>query len=121
MATLTTQILIGRSHLYQGGLNPSHFAFYSENDRDAWIIVRENIFDNPQKKVTWIPSRNTIDDFFLMIAVHILRDSHIIELFQKYKKKTKPDFWNYFLLLIKSLFPFSMKSVRKSLIGLKWL
>jgi hypothetical protein len=83
MATLTTQILIGRSHLYQGGLNPSHFAFYSEDDRDVWILVPENIFDSPLKKITWIPSRNTIDDFFLMITVHILRDSHIIELFQK--------------------------------------
>ncbi len=37
MAALTTQILIGRPHLNDGGIIPSHFLFLSEGNRPSWI------------------------------------------------------------------------------------
>ena len=38
MATLIAQILIGSSHPYDGGINPTHCLFLSENSKPAWVL-----------------------------------------------------------------------------------
>ncbi len=85
MATLTAQILIGRSHPNSGGINPTHYLFFSENDRPAWVLVPENIFsrgsDQTEGKVVWIPTAdNPLEDAMLMIAIYVLKDEGIVEL-----------------------------------------
>ena len=85
MATLTAQILVGAAHPYDGGINPTHFLFLSENDRPAWILLPQNIFYDGEGKVhesiTWIPTvENMLEDALLMIAIHALKEVEIIEL-----------------------------------------
>lgn len=82
MATMTAQILVGNSHMYDGGINPTHYAFLSENSRPAWILVPQNIFSPDQdekiEKVVWIPTlENMLEDGFLMIALYVLQDKEV--------------------------------------------
>lgn len=95
MATLTTQILIGKGHSNHDGINPSHYLFLSENSRPAWILLPENIFSQSNKKsqkITWIPTvDNMLEDAFLMIAIHIIKNQQIIDLGQSYSEKIESE------------------------------
>jgi len=83
MATLTAQILIGKPHPNHDGINPTHYLFLSENDRAAWVLVDQNIFQEEQTsfpKITWIPTvENMLEDALLMIAIHVCKNREIIE------------------------------------------
>ncbi|MEW6110475.1 MAG: hypothetical protein AB1632_15120 [Nitrospirota bacterium] len=84
MATLTAQILIGSPHPNHDGINPTHYLFLSENDRPAWVLVDQNIFQNERSgftKVTWIPTvENMLEDALLMVVINILKNREIIEM-----------------------------------------
>ncbi len=89
MGTLTAQALIGGSHMYHGGIGPTHYIFLSENSRPAWIMTRENISEvrirvrnapAPNIKTIWIPTvKDMLEDLFLMVAVKIKRDKEIVD------------------------------------------
>jgi hypothetical protein len=83
MATLTAQILIGSPHPNHDGIIPTHYLFLSENDRPAWILVGQNVFDEDdteRHKKVWIPTlEDTLEDAILMIAVHVMKDPAVIE------------------------------------------
>jgi hypothetical protein len=96
MATLTAMILVGRGHPNHDGINPTHYLFLSENDRPAWILLPENVFnkgtDAMKKKVTWIPTvENMLEDALLMVAIHVLKDKEITELAGNYFKNKRPN------------------------------
>lgn len=96
MATLTAQILVGSAHPNHGGINPTHYLFLSENDRPAWILVPENIFNTGankvEKKITWMPTvENMLEDALLMIVIHVLENKEITELAQKYVRNKRDD------------------------------
>jgi hypothetical protein len=85
LATLTAQMLVGRSHPNSGGINPTHYLFFSENDRSAWILVPENVFEwGPERsteRIVWIPTiENALEDALLMVAIYVLEDQGIREL-----------------------------------------
>lgn len=84
MATLTAQILVGSPHPNHDGLNPSHYLFLSENDRPAWVLVHQNIFEEQKTdvgKITWIPTvENMLEDALLMVAIYIQKNHEIIEM-----------------------------------------
>jgi hypothetical protein len=84
MATLSAQILVGSPHPYHAGINPTHYMFLSENDRPAWILVDQNIFQEEQgsfSKITWIPTvENMLEDAILMVAIHVLKDREILRI-----------------------------------------
>ncbi len=88
MATLTAQIIVGRAHPNHGGINPTHYLFFSENDRPAWVLVPENVFGKrplEMEKTVWIPTvEHTLEDGLLMIALHILKDREIVNLTEEY-------------------------------------
>lgn len=89
MATLTAQILVGRSHPNSGGINPTHYLLYSENDRPAWTLVPENVFTNSSEqtaeKIVWIPTAdNPLEDALLMIALFAVRDEKVRALAQRH-------------------------------------
>ena len=97
MGTFTAQILVGEPHIYHGGIEPTHYLFLSENDRPAWILVNQNIFENPinlqqggeveKIRIVWIPSaENMLDDALLMIAIHVMKNKQIIDFAQKIYK-----------------------------------
>ena len=84
MATMTAQILIGSPHPYNGGINPTHKIYLSENSRPALILTREDIYEQDTKdtfeKVTWIPTlENMLDDILLMVSFFILKDEYILQ------------------------------------------
>lgn len=88
MATLTAQLLVGHAHPNHGGINPSHYLFLSENDRPAWMLVPQHVFENDtevEEKVIWVPTvESMLEDALLMIALHVLRDEDIIRLAERY-------------------------------------
>jgi|TARA_B100001971_G_C18207592_1_gene548595 hypothetical protein len=49
MGSFTTQILVGSGDSNHGGIYPTHFMYLSENDRPAWILMGQNVFDNAEK------------------------------------------------------------------------
>jgi len=84
MGTFTAQILVGTPHPNHGGIIPTHYLFLSENDRPAWIL--ENKSDS--QKVIWIPTvEDMLEDALLMIAIHVCKDSNIINLAKSFCKK----------------------------------
>ncbi|WP_052947585.1 hypothetical protein [Aneurinibacillus tyrosinisolvens] len=89
MATMTATILVGTAHPNDGGINPSHFLFLSENSRPAWMLVPQNIIEHEYKKelkkVTWIPTlEHMLEDALVMIGLYVLKDAEIIQLFKKH-------------------------------------
>ena len=102
MGTITAQIVVGTPDLYHDGINPTHFLFLSENDRPAWILVGENIADSPKKsrqpKIVWIPTvEGILDDAFLMIGLHVIKDRELIRIAKplfKNKSQTMVELYN---------------------------
>jgi hypothetical protein len=82
MATFTAQILVGSSHLYHGGISPTHCLYLSENDRPAWILINHSVVgsDLPEHSpITWIPTvEDMLEDALLMIAVHVRKDRGLL-------------------------------------------
>lgn len=90
MATMTSQILIGRPHPNDDGIIPTHYLFLSENSRPAWILVHQNInfSKNGHKKITWIPTlENMLEDAFLMVAIHVLENDKVLNLGKSFTSK----------------------------------
>jgi hypothetical protein len=95
MATLTAQILVGSPHFYHDGINPTHYLYLSENNRPAWVLVHQNIFDEKQlstSKITWIPTaEDMLEDALLMIAIHVCKDREILEYAKSFNAKFQKD------------------------------
>ena len=84
MTTLTAQMLIGHGHQGHGGFEPTHYAFFSENDRQAWILTPQNLAGPSEapgpSKIIWLPTQeNPLEDGLLMLAVHVLKDPDVVE------------------------------------------
>lgn len=71
MATTTATILIGQAHPNHGGINPTHFIRFTENDRPALIL--QAIDEQMERKVIIPTVEDTVNDIYLMIAVFILK------------------------------------------------
>lgn len=95
MATFTAQILIGHGHPNSGGINPTHYAFLSENSRPAWILVSQNIFEEEEtgpSKVTWIPTlENMLEDALLMVAIHVCKSHEVVQLGRSFHEEIESD------------------------------
>lgn len=95
MATLTAQILIGSPHPHHDGINPTHYLILSENDRPAWVLVNQNIFQEERSsfsKIIWIPTvENMLEDALLMIAIHVCKNREIIEHAKGFSAKIQTD------------------------------
>lgn len=96
MATMTAQFLIGSGHPYDGGINPTHYLYLSENDRPALILVPQNIFEDAKNKtkesIVWIPTiENMLEDALLMIAIHVIKDNEVLGLAREYIKNFNKD------------------------------
>ena len=95
MATLTAQILIGRSHHNHDGINPTHYLFLSENDRPAWILVDQNVFNGEptgHSKIIWIPTiENMLEDALLMIAIHVCKNRDLITYAKGFSDRIQTD------------------------------
>ncbi len=91
MATYTAQILIGRSHIYHGGITPNHVLFLSENSRSAWIL---HSFSKPGFQKVFVCDPNTlIKDAVLITAIFILRSEKLLkQLPDTIKKKLKSNY-----------------------------
>ncbi len=84
MGTFTAQILVGTPDLYHGGIIPTHYLFLSENDKLTWILEDKS----GSQKVVWIAApEDALEDALLMIAIHVCKDSNIINLAKSFCKK----------------------------------
>jgi hypothetical protein len=71
MATSTAFIFIGKSHSTGGGIIPTHYITYTENDRPG-IILRD--INKNKSLLVVVPSPDRpIDDIFLVIAIYVLK------------------------------------------------
>jgi|SRR5690625_3216203 len=91
MGTFTSQILVGRKHPYEGGINNiSHKLYLTENGRAGWILKEVNDNENQvteNKKVIWIPTiENMLEDALVMIGLYVLKDAQLIHLAEQYFK-----------------------------------
>ncbi len=82
MATMTAQILIGRGHPNDDGINTSHCLYLSENSRPALLLIKHDLFASAREKpLVWIPTLESfIDDAILMIAALVLKDQEIVQM-----------------------------------------
>ena len=81
MSTVTAQILIGTEHPYDGGINPTHFLFLSENDIPVWVMVNENMSGENRdiKRIAWNPTnQNMFEDALFMINLYVEKDKALI-------------------------------------------
>ncbi|MEW6260776.1 MAG: hypothetical protein AB1547_12850 [Thermodesulfobacteriota bacterium] len=92
MGTLTAQILVGSTHPYHEGIDPTHYLFLSENSRPAWLLTSQNIFSRDfdrhppiPSSIVWIPTvENMLEDALLMIAYFIARNPEIRSLLRSF-------------------------------------
>jgi hypothetical protein len=95
VATLTAQILVGSPHPNHDGINPTHFLFLSENDRPAWMLVQENVFEENRGgagRITWIPTvEDMLEDALLMIAIHVAKNREVVELARSFNSRIEMD------------------------------
>jgi hypothetical protein len=90
LSTFTAQILVGTEDPYNGGINPTHFLFLSENDRPAWILVNENIAreNSVIERIVWNPTaENMFEDALFMINLHIEKNKTLIDYLKENHKK----------------------------------
>jgi hypothetical protein len=87
MAAITALAHLGFAHPNDGGLRPEYLFQLSEGSRPAWLLEPAGVLrqgDGPitlQEPLVWIPTlEHMVDDLFVMIGVHILRDEPILEL-----------------------------------------
>ena len=89
MAVMMAQILIGNRHSFEIGINPEYTIYYSENDKPALILSKEDIYDRSEviefDQKVWIPTiENTLEDALLMIGIYLEEDQELIKLADKY-------------------------------------
>lgn len=96
MATMTAQILVGAPHPNDGGINPSHYLFLSENSRPAWILVNQNIQAREQGqkpvRIIWIPTvEHMLEDALVMVAIHVMGKPVVLDLAREMTPKLTSD------------------------------
>jgi len=81
MGTITAQILIGSVHQNHGGIQPNYKLLLSENSRPCWVLSPENgTRSGRSSQIKWIPTvEKMLEDAFLMVAVHVLKNKEIVE------------------------------------------
>ncbi len=93
MGSITAQIIVGSSHPYHGGIDPTYYVFLFENSRPLWILVPQNIFREPvrgPRKIVWIPTvENMLEDALLMIAIHVCKNKELIRLAKSFSASIK--------------------------------
>jgi hypothetical protein len=91
MGTITAQILAGRGHQNHDGIIPNHYLFLSENDRPAWIMVNQNVYQYPsgnQPRLIWIPTvENMLEDALLMLAIHGVQAPEMVAMYERFVRK----------------------------------
>lgn len=84
---MTAQILIGRPHPNDDGINTTHCIYLSENSRAALLLYNHDLQYGSRggKPIVWTPSLdNIIEDAILMIAVHVIQDEEIIQILESF-------------------------------------
>ena len=92
MGTFTAQILVGHSHPYHGGINPSHILFLSENGRSAWCLypslshASHNV--DPSDFRVWICDPYTLlEDAMVIIVLFAIKNESFIKFAEKMEKQ----------------------------------
>jgi len=109
MGTYTAQILIGYSHLYHGGIKPSHVLFLNENSRSAWIL--KSFINSRFEKVFICDPKNLIEDAILIITLFVLKPKKVLRLVSNFDII----FENNFIKLNKYFSPTTLKKLRQSM------
>jgi len=88
MATNTAQILIGKSHPYDGGITNLTYSLYlSENSNPAWRLTPFNDTQN-KKEFVWIPTlEHMLEDALLMIGLYVIQDKDLLESYNSLQTK----------------------------------
>lgn len=93
MATFTSQIIVGRKHMYDGGINNiSHVLLLSENSVPAWVLKEVSIYDDEQEScgnnIIWLPTvEHMLEDALLMIGLYVLKNEELLDLAKRYFRK----------------------------------
>jgi hypothetical protein len=79
MGTKTVQFLVGHSHMYEGGIIPSHQLFLSENGRSAWMLkTLEQMQESKEKEakpIVWVSTLEyMLEEALVLIMLHVLQD-----------------------------------------------
>ena len=81
MGTCTALILVGKRHIYGGGISPSYVLSMWENDRIAWVL--QSLYESGSKKVWVCRWEDLLNDALLMIALYVLKSENILNFFKK--------------------------------------
>jgi hypothetical protein len=93
MGAYTAQILIGESHPYENGIFPFFKLYFSENDSYSWLLYNDVRGDKTFERIRWILLPEMIDEAVLMIALHVVKSSPLIEYALNISKNAlDPDF-----------------------------
>lgn len=88
MATNTAQILIGKSHPYDGGItNITHILYLSENSIPAWRLTHSHKIST-ENECVWIPILgHMLEDALLMIGLYVIQDKDLLESYNSFQTK----------------------------------
>jgi hypothetical protein len=87
MSTMTAQLLIGEAHPYDGGINPTHSIFLSENSVPRFIL---SSLQSSEDKVIWLPTvEHMLEDALLMVALHVWKDEKLLQMAKQFFRKNK--------------------------------
>jgi hypothetical protein len=85
MSTMTAQFLIGDAHPYDGGINPTHSLFLSENSIPRLIL---SSLDSSEEKIVWLPTlEHMLEDILLMISLHVWKDEELTRMAEQFFRK----------------------------------
>ncbi|HEY4552609.1 MAG TPA: hypothetical protein VIG80_05405 [Bacillaceae bacterium] len=88
MGAITAQILIGKAHANDGGINPEYQMFLSENSAPVWLLKKLDIFsrkDSDAQTIKWIPTvEHMLEDAVLMIGLYAAKDKQLLQMESEY-------------------------------------
>jgi hypothetical protein len=93
MSATTSQILVGRPHPYEGGMNPEFALYLHEGDNCRWSMHKINLADSQLARLSvWICDPNQImADALLLAAFHAGGDQtfrdHLLKVFPAARKE----------------------------------
>ncbi|RBW68964.1 hypothetical protein [Bacillus taeanensis] len=91
MGALTSQILVGQGNPEEGGINPSHYLYLSEDGLSVWSLVQTtNEVENDCKRVTWVSTpEHLLEDALLMIGLYVIKDHELKQMAAEYFTEKK--------------------------------
>ncbi len=88
MGTITCIIFVGREHPFHGGIQPTHYLVFYENDVPGWVLMEYSIDKGTGRYIGWnCIVEHPLEEALLMIAIYVMKNDEIINLVKQVAKR----------------------------------